>query len=182
MACGLTGINSVTDCTVNYGGIVKSYGCKLADITSVTITSGEISNFTMASTGLWKEYIYDADGTANYNQVGSVNNNRFSNEQTAFMKFKGITAAYVAAANTAKDCCDVVFIHVLASGARLVQGFELLSATGAPSRTANRSTRIIPTINSDTTQNEARMEYAITGNANSFSMSTTLNDAAIEAL
>ncbi len=182
MACTITGINSVTDCVINYGGIVKSWGCKLADITSVTITTGEITNFTMASTGLWKEFIYDADGTANYNQVGSVNNNRFSNEQTAFMKFKGISSAYVTAAQAAKDCCDVVFIHVLANGVRLVQGFEALAATGAPQRPANRSTRIIPTINSDTTQNEARMEYAVTGNTNSFSMVTTLSDSAIAAL
>ena len=182
MACTLTGINSVTDCNANYGGIVKSFGCKLSDITSVTVTSGEISNFTMAGVGAWEEYIYDADGTANYNQVGAVNNNRFSCEQTSFMKFKGVTTAYITAANNAKDCCDVVFIHVLANGARVVQGFEYLTATGAPSRTANRSTRVIPTINSDTTQNEARMEYAVTGNSNSFSMPTTLSDSAILAL
>lgn len=182
MACTLTGINSVTDCNPNYGGIVKSFGCKLSDITSVTITSGEISNFTMASVGLWEEYIYDADGTANFNQTGAINNNRFSCEQAAFMKFKGITAAYVAAANNAKDCCDVVFVHVLANGTRLVQGFEALTATGAPSRTANRSTRIVPTINTDTTQNEARMEFLVSGNANSFTLTTTLSDAAILAL
>lgn len=182
MACTLTGINSVTDCTPNYGGIVKSFGCKLSDITSVTITAGEITNFTMAAPGAWEEYIYDADGTANYNQVGSVNNNRFSCEQTAFMKFKGISTAYITAANNAKDCCDVVFIHVLANGTRVVQGFEALTATGAPTRPANRSCRIIPTINTDTTQNEARMEYAVTGNTNSFSMPTTLSDSAILAL
>lgn len=182
MACTLTGINSVVDCNPNYGGIVKSFGCKLSDITSVTITAGEITNFTMAAPGAWEEYLYDADGTANYNQVGAINNNRFSCEQTAFLKFKGITTAYITAANNAKDCCDVVFIHVLANGTRVVQGFEALAATGAPDRTANRSTRIVPTINTDTTQNEARMEYTIAGNANSFSMPTTLTDAAILAL
>ena len=182
MACGLVGINSVTDCSPNYGGIVRSFGVKLSDITSVTITSGVISNFTMASTGLWEEYVYDGDGTANFNQTGAVANNRFSVEQVAFMKFKGITAAYVAAANQAKDCCDVVFVHVLANGTRLVQGIEALAATGAPERTANRNTRIIPNLNTDTTQNEARMEYSITGNANSFTLTTSLSDAAILAL
>lgn len=182
MACGLVGINSVTDCVPNFGGIVKSFAAKLADITGVTITSGVISNFTMASTGLWEEYVYDADGTANYNQTGALNNNRFQNEQVAFMKFKGINAAYVDAANKAKDCCDVVFIHVLANGTRLVQGIEALAATGAPDRTFNRSTRIIPNINTDTTQNEARMEFTVSGNANSFSLTTSLTDSAINAL
>ncbi len=182
MACALVGINSVADCLPNFGGIVKSFGVKLSDITGVTITSGVISNFTMASTGLWEEYIYDADGTANYNQTGAINNNRFSNEQVAFLKFKGINAAYVAAANNAKDCCDVVFVHVLANGTRLVQGIEALAATGAPDRTFNRSTRIIPNINTDTTQNEARMEFTISGNSNSFSLTTSLTDSAILAL
>lgn len=182
MACTLVGINSVTDCTPNYGGITKSFGCKLSEITSVTMTANVITGFTMSGVGLWEEYIYDADGTANFNQTGAINNNRFSNEQVAFMKFKGITAAYVAAANNAKDCCDVVFIHVLANGTRLVQGFEALAATGAPERTANRATRIVPNINSDTTQNEARMEYTVSGNANSFTLTTDLSDAAILAL
>lgn len=182
MACGLVGVNSVTDCTPNQGGIVKSFGCKLSDITGVTIASGVITNFTMASTGLWEEYVYDADGTANYNQPGALNGNRFSVEQTAFMKFKGLSAAYVSAANNAAACCDVVFVHVLANGTRVVQGLEFMATTGAPERTANRSTRIVPTLNTDTTQNEARMEFTVAGNANTFSQTTSLADSAILAL
>lgn len=182
MACSLVGVNSVLDCSPNYGGIVKSFGCKLSDITSVTIASGVITGFTMSTTGLWKEYLYDADGTAKFDQDGTVNNNRFSCEQSAFMKFKGITAAYVAAANNAKDCCDVVFIHVLANGTRVVQGIEALAASGAPDRTFNRSTRIKPSLKSDTTQNESRMEFVVDGNSNSFTLTTSLTDSAILAL
>lgn len=182
MACGLVSINSVTDCLPNYGGIVKSFGCKLADITSVTIVSGVVTTFTMASTGLWKTYIYDADGTAKFDQEGTINNNRFFCEQSAFMKFKGISAAYVDAANNAKDCCDVVFVHILANGLRVIQGIETLAATGAPSRTFNRSTRIKPSLKSDTTQNEARMEFVVDGSSNSFALTTSITDAAILAL
>ena len=182
MACSLIGINTVTDCAINYGGIVKSFACKLADITSVTIASGIITTFTMASTGLWEEYVYDADGTANFNQTSALNNNRIAIEQAAFMKFKGITNAYVAAANAAKDCCDVVFIHVLANGTRLVQGLEEQSATGAPVRPANRSCRILPNLTTDTTQNEARMEFNVTSSSNSFTPPTSLTDSAILAL
>lgn len=182
MACTLVGINSVVDCSPNYGGIVKSFGCKFADITSVTVAANIITTFTMASIGLWKQYLYDADGTAKFDQDGTVNNNRFSCEQGAFMKFKGVTAAYVAAANNAKDCCDVVFIHVMANGTRVVQGIESLAATGAPDRTFNRSTRIKPSLKSDTTQNESRMEFVVDGNSNSFTLTTSLTDAAINAL
>lgn len=182
MPCALVGINSVVDCSPNYGGIVKSFGCKLADITSVTLTAGVATSFTMASVGLWKTYIYDADGTARFDQEGTITNNRFNCEQTAFMKFKGITAAYISAANNAKDCCDVVFVHVLANGTRVIQGIESLTVTGPPDRTFNRSTRIKPSLRSDTTQNESRMEFVVDGNSNSFSLPTTITDAAIAAL
>lgn len=182
MACGLVGISSVVDCTPNEGGIIKSFAAKLADITNVTLTAGVLSNFTMASTGLWEEYVYDKDATANFNQVGALNGNRFTVEGTAFMKFKGISQAYVDAANKAKDCCDVVFVHVLSNGTRLVQGLEYLTATGAPQGSINRSTRIVPTINTDTSANEARMEYTVAGNSNTFTMTTSLSDSAILAL
>lgn len=182
MACDLVGVGTVGDCIPNEGGIIKSFATKLSNITTVTLTTGVISNFTMTSTGLWEEYLYDRDATANFNQVGSINNNRFSVEQTAFMKFKGISQAYIAAANSAKDCCNTVWIHVLANGTRLVQGFEHLLVTGAPEGTINRETRISPTINTDTSANEARMEYTVAGNSNSFTNTTTLSDAAILAL
>jgi hypothetical protein len=182
MACALAGINSVTDCTPNQGGIIRSFGTELANITSVTIASGVITNFTMSGVGLWEEYVYDRDQTANMNQVGALNNNRFTVEQTAFLKFKGITQAYVDAANKASECCDVVFVHVLANGTRLVQGFEYLTATGAPEATIGRPTRIVPTVNTDTSANEARMEYTIAGNANTFTNTTSLSNSAILAL
>lgn len=182
MACEVVGIGAVGDCVPNEGGIIKSFATKLSNITTVTLTTGVISNFTMTSTGLWEEFIYDLDATANFNQVGSINNNRFSVEQTAFLKFKGISQAYIAAANSAKDCCDTVWIHVLSNGVRLVQGFEFLTVTGSPQRTINRETRIVPTINTDTSANEARTEYTIAGNANTFTNTTTLTDAAILAL
>lgn len=182
MACAITGLGSVGDCTPNEGGIIKSFATKLSNITSVTITSGVISNFTMSSTGLWEEFLYDLDATANFNQAGAINANRFTVEQTAFMKFRGITEASLAAADAAAQCCDTVWIHVLSSGARLVQGFERLAATGAPQRTKNSNTRIIPTANTDTSANEARTEYTVQGSANSFTNTTSLSDSAILAL
>lgn len=182
MACDVVGINSVTDCTPNEGGITRSIVTKLSNISGVTITSGVISNFTMISTGLWEDWVYDGDGTANYNQPGTLNGNRFSVEQTSFMKFKGISAAYVDAANKAKDCCDIVLVHFLSNGTKLVQGIEALTATGAPERTRNRPTRIVPTLNTDTSANEARMEYTVAGNSNSFSLTTSLTDTALLAL
>lgn len=136
----------------------------------------------MSTTGLWKKLEFDKDATSNFNQVGSLNGNRFTIEQTAFFKFRGIDASYVAAANAAKDCCDVVLIHFLSNGTKLVQGIEAQAATGAPSGTNNRTTRIVPNLNTDTSANEARMEFTVAGNSNTFTLTTDLTDTAIEAL
>ncbi len=182
MACDLVGVGTVGDCTPNEGGIVKSFGTKFSNITGVTLTSGVISNFTMSSTGLWEEFLYDLNATANFNQVNTLNGDRSTIEQTAFMSFKGISEAGIAAANSAKDCCDLVFVHVLANGARLVQGIERQAATGAPSRTANRSTRLVANVNTDISTNSARIEYTLAGNANTFTHTTSLSDSAILAL
>lgn len=182
MACAITAISSSTDCAANQGGIIYSFACKYSDITSVTITSNVISSFTMASTGLWKRFDYDLNNTANFNQVGALNGNRFTIEQTSFMSFRGITAAYILAANTASECCDTVWIHFLANGLAVVQGIEFLAATGAPNKSANRSTRIVPTINTDVALNEARVEYTVAGSSNTFGQTTSLNAAAIAAL
>lgn len=161
-----------------------SYFTKKANITAITKDVNDIiTNFTMSATGLWEKLEYDVDGTANYNQAGTFANSRTSVEQTAFLKFGGISNDYIKAANGAKDCCDIVVIHILNNGLRMVQGIEpSASAVGGFLGTKNRQTRIVPTINTDTSQNAARMEYSITGNANSFSLTTDLTDAEIEAL
>lgn len=182
MACGITAISSSTDCAANQGGIIYSFACKFSDITSVTVTSNVISGLTMASTGLWKRFDYDLNNTANFNQVGALNGNRFTIEQTSFMSFRGITAAYILAANTASECCDTVWIHFLANGLAIVQGIEFLAASGAPDKSANRSTRIVPTVNTDVALNEARVEYTVAGSSNTFGQTTSLNAAAIAAL
>jgi hypothetical protein len=182
MACALVAIGSATDCVPNEGGIFESYATNLSSITSATITANVISNFTMSATGLWKKFTYDKDNTANYNQVGSLNGNRFSVEQTAFMKFRGISQAYIAASNTASECCNTVWVHFLSNGVAVVQGFEYLSATGTPIGTKNRDTRIVPSMNTDTSQNEARTEWTVSGNSNTFGNTTSLTGAALLAL
>lgn len=98
------------------------------------------------------------------------------------MKFKGISQAYIDAANKAKDCCNTVWIHVLSNGTRLIQGLEYMTATGAPEASQNRETRIVPSVLTDTSANEARVEYVVAGSANSFGNTTTLTDSAILAL
>ena len=182
MACGITALSSSTDCAANQGGLLYSFACKFSDITSVTITTNVISGLTMSTTGLLKRFDYDLNHTANYNQVGSLNGNRFTIEQTSAMQFRGITSAYIIASNSASECCDTVWFHFLANGICVVQGIEFQAATGAPIRSANRSTRIIPTINTDVALNEARVEYSVAGSSNTFSQTSSLTATALAAL
>ena len=151
MACGLVAINSGTSCVGNEGGVVRSFACNLTDITAITLTSGVISGFTMATTGKWMQLTPEKDQTSYYNQTGTLNGNRFTVESDSFFKFKGLNQAYIDASNNASQCCDIVVIHVLGNGLRLVQGIEIdATATGGFVATKNRSTRIVPTIMSDT--------------------------------
>jgi len=183
MACSLVAMGSVGDCPSSKGGLKHSYICKLSDITSVTVTSGIISNFTMASTGLWKKLIPAKDNTAVFSETSSRGNtNRAPVDQVAFLKFLGTSDSNTAAANRALECCNVVVIHVFNNGTRCVQGIEEQLATGAPDGSNIQDTRIFPVKTSGTTQEDARIEYSIQGQAYSFATPTSLTDSAIEAL
>ena len=182
MACTISTISSIAGCAGDEGGIERSFFCNFTDIAAVTLTSGVISNFTMTATDQWKQYTYDQDDTAYFNQTGGRTNGRFSATQVAFMKFKGLSAAYITAANAAKDCCAVVAIHVFANGTRLVQGIEIDSNAVGGFKVSRIETRITPTLNSDTGANQSRMEFLIEGSTNDFSVTTDLTDSEILAL
>ena len=183
MACGLSAQGSVGDCPNSKGGIREGFVCKLSDITSVTVTSGVITGFTMASTGLWKRLIPVKDGTAVYAETSSRGGtNRAPVEQSAFYKFLGTAAADTAAANRALECCNVVVVHYLNNGEARVQGIEEILATGAPDGTNLQQTRIFPLITSGTTAEDARIEWNIQGQSYSFSSPTSLTATAIAAL
>lgn len=184
MSCAIVAINSGQDCGLIEGGILYSYATKKSNITAVTIDgSNLITAITMTGVGLWKKLEYDTDNTSLYEEPGTRNGNRITFAQKAFMKFKGFTAAYREAANNAKDCCDVVVIHRLATGEAVVQGIELSStAVGGFTRTKVLETRIVPTRTTDTGQNEPRLELSVEGTSNHLAPHTDLTDTEIEAL
>lgn len=185
MACELVDINASGGCEFVEGGILFSYVTDEAQISSVTVVSGVISNFTMATTGQWKLYTYDDDGTALYEQPGTRNGDQITFAQRAFMKFKGITSAYVDAGNKSIKCCNVVLIHFLSNGVKLVQGLELQSgASKGYVKTKVLGTRIVPSMTTGTTQDAtgANMSFSVEGTSRSLSVTTSLTDTAIEAL
>lgn len=185
MACGFTALNSTTGCPDNEGGVQYSFVAKLEDITAVTVSSGQISNFTMASTGLWKKLEYDKDGTSFFNQTGSRTNDTGAHKFDAesFMKFGGMSQTYKAWADDAIDCCKVVIIHVMTNGTRRVQGIEIDSAAvGGFTGTKSRDTKMTVNDMGGTTEEEARIEVSTKGRSKKLAPFTTLTDTAIAAL
>lgn len=185
MACALVALNSNTGCPNNEGGIQYSWVAKLSDITAATVGSGIISNFTMSTTGLWKRLDYDKNETSRFDQPGERTNDigalKYNSE--AFLSFGGMSSAYKAWADDAADCCQLVFIHVLTSGNRVVQGLEIdASASGGFTGSKVRDTKITPSQMSGTAAEEARLEVLVRGRTKLLAPFTSLTDTAIAAL
>lgn len=183
MPCDVVNLSTVTDCSGTEGGIIYSFYVSAEYISAATFTAGVLSNLTMTAVGKIKRLDYNRDGVPYYNQTGQRNNKRLSYQQAAMMPFSGISKAGIDAASLAGSCCRLVFIHVLTSGLRVVQGMEVdTGAVGGFTGTKVRDTVLTPSILSDTSANEARMEFMVQGEARTPSFTTSLTDAAIAAL
>jgi len=185
MPCGFTPLNSTSGCPDNEGGAQYAWAAKLEDITGITVASSQISNFTMATTGLWKKLEFDKDATSFFNQTGERINDTGALRHNAegLMKFGGFTQTYKAWADDVGDCCKIVIIWVLTNGTRVVQGIEIdAAATGGFTGTKSRDTKGTPSMLSGTSDEEARMEMAVRGRNKKFAPFTTLTDTALAAL
>ena len=176
-------LDSGNNCDIVDGGLTHSYYVDREYIDSVTATGNVISAITMGAASKWERLDYDRDNTAYYNQTGSRNGKRIAYDQECFLKFAGLDEVFADASDTVKGICDLVFIHVMTNGKRIVQGIELdAAATGGFDVTKLQSTRLTPSLLSDTSDNESRTEWTIAGQAKVSSPYTTLTDTAIEAL
>ena len=185
MACALSALNSTTGCPDNTGGIAYSYYTLLANIATVTATNNVISAMTMNGATDWEKLEYDKNDTSYFNQPGQRFNDigALTYPQEALLQFGGFNNTYGLAADSTGDCCQLVFIHVLTNGSRVVQGLELdATATGGFTGTKIRDTKVTPTQNSNTAAEEAFLQYLIRGTAKKLAPFTTLTDTAIEAL
>lgn len=127
MACAVVAMTKSDACSATDGGIKESRIAKFSDITTVVFTAGDITNFVMTTTGLWKKFQFDTvDDTAYFNQEGERTGNKHIYNQTAFLKFGGITLARVKSAESLKDCCELVAIHLMNNGLLVAQGLELV--------------------------------------------------------
>lgn len=181
MACDPVGINQDNEsCDVSDGGIYQSYVTDFANITSATFdASGQITAIVMSGSGQWVKYVYDDDDTAFFNSEGERTGKKHVYNQSAFMKFEGITVAKIADVNAVVACCAGVWIHFLNSGIAIFQGLED-DGTGAIKRT-KQTAKATGNVVSDTGENTDRVELTINSQCKTVHP-TSLTAAAIEAL
>lgn len=180
----LVALSSTAAPCAGVGGVVYSFITEAKYITSVTTNAnGSVTNFVMSTTGKWFRWDYDRDNTSNYAQTGNRNGRRRSTTQRALLKFGGYTEAYMKAAQDSEGTCDVVCIHVLTDGSRVLQGIEIdAAASGGWTKSKIQQNLIVASGLTDTSSNESRFEFVIEGETATKSPMCTLTDAAIAAL
>jgi len=158
---GLTGLIE-GDCPPCDGGISCSFGWECSNILDLVFNEGKLVGIVTDGTPA-QEYVYDDDNTAFYNQTGSLADNKFEVTQSAFMKFCGINCMKTDAANKAKKCCCVVFIHFGNDCGVHIQGIEFDESCNSDGswRFSKKRARIVPSINTNTSDGSSGVEYAI---------------------
>ena len=185
MACTLILLNTGTCVNAN-GGAQYCYVTSAEYITSITVTSGIISAFTMASTDNWWKFVPNKNQTCRYDETGE-RPNEFSTKIAynceGFAYFAGKDATAKTVADALASCCQLVVIWVLANGQLVVQGLEIdETATGDYVTSKEADCRCTPSLLSDTAANESRLELLFTSRNAQASPYTDLTPAEIEAL
>ncbi len=185
MPCTLTGITA-NDCAVAKGGIEKIWVVAADSLTSVTVTSGQITNLTLAGTATLTQFVPTKNQTAYFNQTGERPNEFSVAHQFAqelFASFSGLSDSAITAAKQLKDCCRMVAIVKTGTGVKLAIGIELdTTATGGFVTSRDADCRATVNIFTDTSANDARVEVFIRARSTDPSPIVNMTDAALDAL
>ena len=119
-------------CSRNTPGNSKVFLTEIANVTSITVTSGEVSAVTMSGTTKFVQYGADADtiqltsegkGGTTYNQTKNL-----------VMKFSKKTALSIAAVNALRDAvpCGLAAIRIDSNGQCFLSGYNATDKGGRP--------------------------------------------------
>lgn len=168
------------------GGVAYAYATEFSNVDFDNITldsSGGITNIAMNTSGTWARLDFDDENDlAFFNETGELQNQAavvYNGE--GLMSFNGITQDKIKSAGLAGACCGVVIIWVHYSGVRRVQGIDVNPATNVGSRSKKKA-RIVPDVNSGTGAESEAVVYKTQHQGRFPSPTTTLSNAAIEAL
>jgi len=178
--CQLIDLSAAAECATSDGGIFEIQVVDGNEIDNVVFDAdGNVTNIVMKNTAQWKNYEFDDDDSASYNQNGERANKKITVTQTTFVKFAGVTPVKIQFANGIKDCCKLVSIARFNSGVGLVQGVEPYNGSW---RFTKQKAKATPNVLSDTGAGEDRIEININSVGSQYSAPILLDKAAILAL
>lgn len=186
MAAEILEILQSTDNCNDPGGVKYCYGTasKNVDFTDITVdASGKITDIGMIVSGAWALlYPDDDEDVAFVNETAPTDLNAATvYDVEGTIQWDGIDQEKVTKAGQAGLCCGVVLIAVYYSGLRRVFGVDVNPLTQAAT-VSKKKLKLKPALNSETGAGKQRLVYQIVGQQQYPAATTTLNDAAIEAL
>lgn len=185
MACTLLPLNTGT-CVSASGGAQYAYAAALEHVSAITVTANVITGFTMTATDKWFKLVPNKNQTCRYDQTGTRPNEFSTNYEyncEGFAYFAGSSTAVKLVGDAFAACCQLVVIWILNNGERVVQGLEVdAAATGGFTGSKRADCRCTPSLLSDTSANEARLEMLFQSRNSILSPYTDLTDTEIEAL
>ena len=183
MACVPVALNTGTCISAN-GGAEYAYACSFDNIAAATITSGQISALTL--TDPLVKLVPNKNQTCRFDETGERPNEfstKFQYNQEGFAYFAGKAHSLKLVADAYSQCCQLVVFWVLNTGAIAIQGVEIdASATLGITSSKEGDCRCTPSLLSDTSANEARLELLFNSKSRLAAPYTTLTPAALEAL
>lgn len=115
---------SLASCPDGSPGVSNIYYCQRSDISAVTVSSGVITGFTMATGQIFYEIQTD-DQVSTFEEPGSEIRYASKHVQTLVTKIPGISAAIQKQLLSIKNCCDLVVVVKLNSGIYKVMGYDV---------------------------------------------------------
>lgn len=183
MACVPVALNTGTCISAN-GGAEYAYACSFDNITAATVAGGLITALTL--TDALVKLVPNKNQTCRFDETGERPNEfstKFQYNQEGFAYFAGKDNSLKLVADAYSQCCQLVIFWVLNTGAIAVQGVEIDAGTTLGlSSSKEGDCRCTPSLLSDTSANEARLELLFNSKSRLAAPYTDLTPTELEAL
>ena len=115
---------SLATCPDGSPGIANIYYCQKSDISAVTVTSGDITGFTMATGKIFYEIQTDDQVSTFVEESADI---RYASKitQTLTAQIPGLSSTIQQQLLSIKNCCELVLVLKFNSGVYKVMGYDV---------------------------------------------------------
>lgn len=119
---------SLANCPDGSPGVSNIYYCQKSDISAVTVTSGDITGFTMTTGKIFYEIQTDDQVSTFVEESADI---RYASKatQTLTAAIPGLTSTIQQQLLSIKNCCELVFVIKFNNGVYKVMGYDVDYAT-----------------------------------------------------